>query len=177
MGWKNVKEHYRIGHIVQVHPKKGICIGSPYIHDLIVVGFGGTVTARYQRENDELGRYQQEMLGDMETLRKLVTSPDTFEKSITIWTYDGADIIEKKCEVPEWPNVTHDGAMIYENTFSTDRAKVIQWAKENAEAYLKNSLDALDNARKRLSDCELRVAKARCHIDRLNSLTTSTDSG
>ena len=30
MGWKNIKEHYRIGHTVHV-TDKGICIGSPYI--------------------------------------------------------------------------------------------------------------------------------------------------
>lgn len=30
MGWKNVKEHYQIGHIVCV-TSKGLCIGSPYV--------------------------------------------------------------------------------------------------------------------------------------------------
>jgi len=37
MGWKNIKEHYRINHYVQV-TEQGICIGSPYIHNIIVIG-------------------------------------------------------------------------------------------------------------------------------------------
>jgi len=45
MGWKNVKEHYRIGHSVQV-TEQGVCIGSPYVHNLIVVGLDGRFVKR-----------------------------------------------------------------------------------------------------------------------------------
>ena len=40
MGWKNVKEHYRIEHQVQVRAGR-ICIGSPYISEIIVIGADG----------------------------------------------------------------------------------------------------------------------------------------
>lgn len=36
MGWKNVKEHYRIGHIVHVKDGK-ICIGFPHITDIMEI--------------------------------------------------------------------------------------------------------------------------------------------
>ena len=45
MGWKNIKEHYRIGHAVQV-TDAGICIGSPYIHNIIIIGVDGTLKKR-----------------------------------------------------------------------------------------------------------------------------------
>ena len=132
MGWKNVKEHYRIGHAVQVTPE-GICIGSPYVHNLIVIGLDGTIKKRDDgRSNDDLKRYMAEFDASPVNLKNLVLGQDKFSKSITVYTYDRANIIETQCEKLGWPNVTHDGQMMYENTFSPDKAKVIQWAKSNA---------------------------------------------
>jgi hypothetical protein len=74
------------------------------------------------------------MEADPATLKRLVSSPDTFEKSIRVYTYEGAEILEKFCETPGWPNVTHDGEMMYDNTFSTDRDTVVEWAINNARA-------------------------------------------
>jgi hypothetical protein len=134
MGWKNIKEHYRIAHAVCV-TKEGICIGSPYIHNIIVIGPDGTMKKRYDdRGNEDLARYQREMESEPATLKRLVESQDSFAESIPVFTYDGGRIIEKRCEVLGWPNVTHDGDMMYENTFSADRAAVVVWAKRNAAA-------------------------------------------
>jgi hypothetical protein len=168
MGWKNVKEHYRISHLVQVVPSKGICIGSPYIHDIIVIGLDGELKRRERSlSNEDLARYQNEMDADLVRLKELVLSQDTFETSITIWTYDGGDIVEKQCEVPEWPNVTHDGQMIYENTHSTDRGRVIEWAKRNAEAYLRLATERTDEAKERYKKCEAMVAEAKADLEKL----------
>ena len=134
MGWKSVRDHYRIVHGVQTTPE-GICIGSPYIHNIIVIDRHGVIVKWDDRPlNADLIRYQQEMQADPETLRRMVAAKDTFSDSVSVYTYDGARIVEKRCEVPGWPNVTHDGLMMYENTFSTDRVQVVQWAKRNALA-------------------------------------------
>ncbi len=45
MGWKNVKDLYGIKHTVQM-TEKGICIGSAYVHDLIVIGLDGVLKKR-----------------------------------------------------------------------------------------------------------------------------------
>jgi hypothetical protein len=155
MSWKNVKDHYRIGHAVQV-TSKGICIGSPYIHDLIVISRDGVVTKRYEdrRSNEDLWRYQQEFDADPALLKRLVQSPDAFTASITVYTYDGGDIIEKKCEVVGWPNVTHDGDMMYENTFSSDRAKIVETAKRNADAGIEMADDRIAELKKDLAEME-----------------------
>lgn len=133
MGWKNVKEHYRIEHIVQV-TEAGICIGSPYIHNLIAIGMDGAIKkADDGRVNEDLRRYMSEFTADPAKLRELIKAPDKFTASIPVYTYDGGEILEKFCEKPGWPNVTHDGHIQYENIFSTDKAKVVRWAKENAK--------------------------------------------
>lgn len=133
MGWKNVKEAYRIGHFVCV-TKEGICIGSGYIHNLIVIGMDGTIKKPYDKEcNDELRRYQQEMAADQDKLRSLVKSVDVFQEGLPVYTYEGGEILLKHCEAYGWPNVTHDGMMMYENSFSKDKETVVKWAKQNAD--------------------------------------------
>lgn len=156
MGWKSVKEHYRIGHFVQV-TKEGICIGSPYIHNIIVIGIDGVVKKRYDmsRTNADLCRYQEEMDADPAKLIELVLAPDTFSpEAVTVYTYDGGNIVEKLCEEPGYPNVTHDGCMMYENTFSTEKAKVVQWAKRNTDC----GIELFTN---RITDLEKDLAKVR----------------
>ncbi len=172
MGWKTVKEHYRIGHIVQV-ASEGVCIGSSYIHDLIIIGFDGNFIKKDDGyANDDLARYQREMLADMPKLKELIDTPDTFEKSIAIWTYNGAEIIKKQCEIPEWPNVTHDGQLIYGNMFSTDRSKVVGWAKENAESHRRLVGERLKEAHQRVAEIEEMMAEAD---SRIATLTQESD--
>lgn len=132
MSWKNVKEHYRIGHIVRI-TSEGICIGSPYISNLIVIGLDGVLKKRGTlRSNQDLTRYVAEMDADPAKLKALVESSDVFGDSVVVYTYDGGTILEKKCEAVGWPNVTHDGCLMYENMFSSDKAQVVRWAKRNA---------------------------------------------
>lgn len=117
MGWKNLKEHYRISHIVQV-TKEGICIGSLYIHNLMVIGTNGEILKRNnENRSKELVRYQAEMDADPSKLRELIEAPDSFTGSVVVYTYKNGDIIEKLCEEPGWPNMTHDGDRMYANTY------------------------------------------------------------
>ena len=170
MGWKNVKEHYKIGHYVQV-TDKGICIGSPYIHDIIVIGLDGTIKkGETTTHNADLIRYQTEMLDDPEKLRQLVQSPDSFSQSIPVYTYDGGEIIEKQCETLGWPNVTHDGLMMYENTFSTDKDVVIAWAKANAESAIKWTLESIEQKKRELESREADLSKYRNDLKKLEAL-------
>lgn len=137
MGWKNITEGFQIEHFVRV-TSEGICIGSQYIHNIIVIGLDGVVKKRYEgSSNDDLARYQAEMDADPQKLHRLLWLPDTFTESIPVYTYEGGKIIEKFCEELGWPNVTHDGDMMYKNAFSTDKAKVVEWAKQNAKREIK----------------------------------------
>lgn len=64
MSWKNVKEHYRIGHIVQIREGK-MRIGSPYVSDLLSVSFDGVVEwGKLASDLAKLGGGGAERLGD-----------------------------------------------------------------------------------------------------------------
>lgn len=116
MGWKRIKEKYRIEHFVQVRDGC-IAIGSSFIPDLIVIDMNGRIVrADICMNNSDLNRYHVEMLRDGEEfLRRLIQMPDEFEKSITVWTYKDGRIIEKKCEALGYPLCTHDGCIMYGN--------------------------------------------------------------
>jgi hypothetical protein len=169
MGWKNVKEHYRIKHIVQV-TENGICIGSPYIHDIIVIDFNGSILKiDTSTTNKDLIRYQNEMDDDPITLKRLIETPDAFSKSITVYTYEGGEIIEKQCETPGWPNVTHDGCLMYENLFSTDKMAVVRWAKENAKAAVKLTINSILRLEKQLSESQKLLSEFKADLEKLES--------
>lgn len=159
MGWKSIKDHYRIGHIVQV-TEKGICIGSPYVHNIIVIlpegprwgsGLGPSL-------NDDLSRYFKEMASDLGQLRALIGQPDMFDRSLPVFTYEGGRIIEKECEEYGWPNCTHDGLCMYENLFFERQADAINACKRNAEA-------AVENARRRVEELQCGLEEATAYLN------------
>ena len=167
MSWKNIKDHYRIGHIVQIREGR-IAIGSPYIHDLIRVSFDGTVTWGNlgPSKNDDLARYYSEMTADLRKLKELIDAPDNFTASLPVFTYEGGNIIEKQCEAYSYPHITHDGLLMYENTFSADKAQVVAWAKRNAwcgvkqwKRNIQEAEQALEQKRSELAQDEANLAK------------------
>lgn len=168
MGWKAVRDHYRIEHDVQV-TSQGICIGSPYIHDIIVISLDrGEIVRRWgEPHSGKLGRYLQEMDADPSKLAELVAADDVFERSIPFYTYEGADIIEKQCEALGWPNVTHDGCMQFENTFSPDPGLVRTWAIDNAKAGVRWMREAVEDAEKALAEKRERLARREDDLSRL----------
>lgn len=154
MGWKNIKEKFGIHHNVQVR-EKGICIGSDFVSDLASID---KVTGKVEENQTFAGflrdNYPALQKAAPEELVWLIAAPDTFTASIPVFTYDGAEILEKMCEEPGYPNVTHDGCMMYENTFSTDKSKVVAWAKRNVAC-------AVEQTQRRIAEVEKDLAGLR----------------
>lgn len=174
MGWKTLKDEYKIGHIVQV-TEEGICIGSPYVHDFIIIDLNGDIkkrydTAKWSGEGD-LARYQKDFDEDLEKLKRIVTQKDVFEKSLPVFTFDGSDIIQEFCEKYDWPNITHNGNIMYENTYSPDKEKVIEWAKKNAisrKTFCEETFsEVLLEKDKRLNNLKERILQAEKDISEL----------
>lgn len=171
MGWKAVKDYYRIRHIVQIRGGL-ICIGSGYVHDLIRVGLDG-----HQVEwgnlgpssNDDLSRYYAEMTADRAKLRALIEAPDTFDESILVYTYDGGEIIEKQCEKPGYPNCTHDGELMYENTFFVDKAQAVAKAKREASLGIKYGQRSIDEAEQELAKRRSRHEREKANLAKLEA--------
>jgi len=171
MSWKNIKDHYKIGHTVQIREGR-ICIGSAYISDLICVSFDGQVTwgtLGRSSSNDDLCRYYDEMVADLTKVKQLIDEPDTFTASLPVYTYDGGNIIEKQCEAYGYPNITHDGDLMYENTFSDDKNQVIAWAKRNAFLGVKSWKRNIAEAEKALEEKRGYLAREEADLAKLES--------
>lgn len=166
MGWKAIKEHYRIEHAVQVRDDL-ICIGSPYVHDIIVISADrGEIVQRpdYYSRNGNLARYVAEMDADPGKLAELVAAADVFERSVPVFTYNGGAIIEKECEELGWPNVTHDGLMQFDNTFSPDAGLVRTWAIASARAGIEWMIDHVAGEEAKLADFRARLAQREADL-------------
>jgi|TARA_Y100001934_G_C12387159_1_gene797212 hypothetical protein len=130
MGWKTLKETFGIAdHIVCV-TEQGVCIGSVFVHNLIVVdpltgvcnepgGIKGLLAAKYPALANAA---PEEVLACLK-------AQDTFSASIPVYTTENDQVVVKHCETPGWPNVTHDGLLMHKNVFSHDRSKVVAWLK------------------------------------------------
>ena len=146
MGWKKVKEHYDIKHLVQVSTRREydqkpcIFIGSPYISDIIVIRIeDGKILKRYTRGSNDLLDALMPKLDDDEkngTLKAIIDDPDTFENVKPVYFYgDYRHVIEMECEEYGWPNTTTDGQLMYENEFAPTpeeaRAQLLNRSKIN----------------------------------------------
>lgn len=170
MGFKTVKEQFRIKHAVHV-TSRGICIGSPYVPDLIVIGFDGALVKRHEREgsNDELDRYMREFDADPAKLRAAVEATDTFAKSLPVFTWKGAEIIETKCEKYGWPNTTHEGRMMYENEFFKTQLEAVRAAKDDAACGVKWKRGAVEETEQKLADLKDELARCEADLAKLNA--------
>jgi hypothetical protein len=137
MGYKNVQEHYDIKHIVEVCNKSEfggpcICIGSGYIHDIIVIRIkDAKVVKQYKNgkyndgwsTNEDLARYNEALKADEQNgvLAKLIETPDTFAENLPVFTIKKGFVIREVCEKYGWPNATHSGNKMYENTYFKTR--------------------------------------------------------
>lgn len=181
MGWKNVKEHYGIEHYVQV-TSKGLCIGSGYVHDLIRISptdakldwddrsdrietkIGCNLSVwrlKHVGRGDPFDGIVAAMAADPAKLRELIDTPDDFTASIPVYTYDyDGNIIEKQCEELGWPNVTHDGTMMYENRVFETRAEAVEKARLEMAARVESMIASVADAERDLRERRNRLAKA-----------------
>ena len=167
MGWKKLKDHFQIEHHVQIVGGQ-LLIGSSYVSDLATINIE---TGRVKK-NETFSRFLEEhypQLLDASTaeILGLIKDPDQFTASITVYTYEGSEIIEKLCEEDGWPNVTHDGCMMYDNTFSPDKDKVISWAKRNSDAAIDVISEQISDTEKKLIEKKQYLAERRAIREKL----------
>lgn len=176
MGWKAIRDHYRVEHLVQV-TSDGICIGSPYVHDIIVVKDGERDRLKdgygvRRNLSGDLGRIVAEMDADPFKLAELALCQDVFEQSILVYTWEGGGVIEKRCEELGWPNVTHDGLLMYENRFSPDPGLVRTWAIDDAEAGIRWRRELVAEHETKLAEVKARLAQRMADLANLQSTST-----
>ena len=168
MGWKNVKKSYNIEHIVQVRDGK-ILIGSSYIPDLIRISFDGKVEWGNlgPSDNEDLSRYWKEITDNLPKLKELIDSPDNFEKSLPVYTEEGGVIVEKYCEEYGWPNLTHDGLLMYGNVFFKDKDDAIKKAKSSTKLYIEMLEKLLDEKEDDICSLKIDISEQMSQLEKL----------
>lgn len=164
MGWKSVRDHYRIAHIVQV-VGHDMLIGSGYVSDLIRIGTDGTVVLnRIFSSQADLCRYVYEMQADPALLLSLMARKDEFERSIPVYGWSGSTIVEDACEEFGWPNVTHLGALMYDERFFLDRDDAIRRALSSARSRIGSWTERVEEAERMLADKKAGLDRARLDL-------------
>jgi hypothetical protein len=166
MGWKSLKEAYGITHIVKVEDD-GIKIGSAYVGDLLTVKPDGTVIRSSILTNDQgpLSQVLEAMEEDRARLLEHLRATDVFERSLPVWTYENGRILELACEEHGWPNVTHDGRLMYENLFFEKREDAVTAAIRNAEYAVEGWTENVERAENDLAEKRARLARACVHLE------------
>lgn len=176
MGIKNIKERFNIEH--QICLSKGdICIGSPYISDIIRISADGKFIKRYSESsswtpNADLCRYESEIDAAIKSgeFLELLKTPDQFEKLFPVYTIDERKgVIKKYCEEFGYPNTTIDGEKMYENTFFKTKDEARKYLQSETRLAVKQSLRFWKERLKRFNEINLMLIsdlwnylKARC---------------
>lgn len=170
MGWKTFKDHYKITHIVHVSEGK-ILLGSPYSSELVAICMStGEITESSVHSNFMARAYPEVAAASNQERLDIISQPDSFGPSVAIYTFDEPNILEKMSEETQWPGVTHDGCIIYENTFSTDKTQVIAWAKRDAAIGVLWANKRLNQLQKELEQQHAKLAEANGTVKQLEDL-------
>lgn len=169
MGWKTLKTAYNIQHMVSVEADS-IWIGSGHAPDLISISCKtGALTVSEANVGFLNRTYPQLAAATPLELLGCIHTRDEFESAITVFTFVGSKILVKQCETLGWPNVTHDGEVMYENTFSTDKQTVIDWAKSEAKLNVNFARQHRERLRKQLACAEVALETAISVADKLDA--------
>lgn len=155
MGWKNFKEHFKIKQYVFLE-RGHLHVGSGYINNLLKVNLETGELTDWQNFMNE--NYPEIAKASKEEILKLINTPDVFTKHITVYTYNGANIIEKVCEEFGWPHVTHDGEQMFENTFFKTKKEAVAEARSSIKSSIEYTKEQVEDIQK---DLEKRLIKLR----------------
>ena len=144
MGHKAIKQHYDTKYIVAIYDTKDlgpcVCIGSAYVHDLIAISIKDCKVkfSSILRKGEEsaIGKLAERVEEDAKNgvLRALIDEPDTFARNLPVFTIDRWAVKAELCEEYGWPNTTHNGAIMYENTYFHTRAEAYVYLLKKTKA-------------------------------------------
>lgn len=137
MGVQLIKENFSIGHIVH-RIGDGIFIGSPYISQMLKFNLSGILIEGAVRldRNEQLTGYVKAIRENAALFTELANKPDVIKHNIPVFhlAEDEMTLVKSHCEQEGWPNTTHEGVLMFENTFFTCPKNAIKHGIRNAEA-------------------------------------------
>ena len=170
MGWKAIRDHYRIGHIVHM-VGDDLLIGGAYVSEIIRVSPDGIVEEKPTMRplDGDLARYVHEIRGDAARFRELLAVKDAFIRSTPVYGWSGSTIIEDFCEEYGWPNVTHSGALMWDGHFFLDRDDAVRRAVAGARGRMSSLAERVDELEERLAERKRMLAGAEGDLNDLRS--------
>lgn len=136
MGWKVFKDKFGIKHNID-SDGDFLLIGSGMVSNLVTVNVKtGKVAENSTFSGLILKNYPELQKASAQDILAALQQQDVFEKNIPIFSFDDNGIIEDLCEEPGYPNTTHQGRLIYENTFFLERNKAVASAMEELTLWI-----------------------------------------
>lgn len=151
------------------HTANKICVGSPMCPELFNID-KKTMVVTYELgypkkdRSSLLSEKKQEGLFIFDKLQELVDSGeinsimdgnDEIENPIPVWYVKDGKLIEAYTDAPGWPNVTHDGILMYNNEFFTDKVKAI---RRGVEEWYYRTLSIEKNITRRIEELQSSIA-------------------
>lgn len=168
MGWKALKQKFSIDGTISIEGEE-LHVGSGFVTSLVVVNLKtGHVSESAAFAGSNGDRFKALLTASKEDILSVLELKDVFEKSIPIYRYENNVIIEELCEIPSYPHNTHSGLLIYENTFSTDKEKIIERAKRELDA-------GIEMASKTLVKLERDLKELKVYVDEMKQQRESLD--
>ena len=125
MGWKNIKSHYEIDHIVHINNDGNICIGTIKIPEIIVIDKCGKIIKPYNMFNNTLLSHQDDIKANPMLFVRLFMSPDVFKEELTTFYYFTDEALHEAVGyVHDSYALTKSGSLINAN-FSINKDKSI----------------------------------------------------
>ncbi len=171
MGWKAIRDHYRIKHIVHMDGDD-LLIGGAYVSEIIRVTPDGAVHEKGTMRplDGDLARYVREIRDDAARYRELLASKDVFAASVPVYGWSGARIVEDFCEEYGWPNVTHSGALMWHGRFFVERDDAVRRAVAGAIGRISSLGESVAELEGRLTERKAMLAGVQADLNELRTL-------
>lgn len=170
MGFKAFKDHFGIeNHIVSI--QDGVLhIGSDFVSRLVGFDMQTGKVLINDAFSGFLSKQYPEILNctDEERLA-LIQTQDQFKQSIPVYTSLNGQIIEKKCEALGFPNVTHDGEIMYENSHFSNEADAVKYEQLNLQCKIEIQQSSISDLEAKLAEKKRNLAETKKQLDQLNS--------
>ena len=121
-----------------------------------------------------LEEYEALLNASPEEILALLNEPDQFERSLPVYIVSDAKVIEEQCEVFGYPNLTHSGLLMYENTAFLDRAKADKYALGSLSRRIEIWVERKERLSNEIAELEQEIALARAAQTEIQSRLTKS---
>lgn len=171
MGWKAVKDHYHISHIVYM-AGANLLVGTECVPEMIEVAPDGSLVQEWKShfKTGEIDRIQTAIKADPAKFRELLDQADVFETCIPVFSFQNGGVVEQMCEEFGYPNVTHDGQLMMLNTHFLDEDEAARQGKKSLEANQLTFAEMIVDLEDRLQDIRNLQQAEKDQLERLERL-------